>query len=67
VGFHVEVVDLGDGSCLLPGEAEAPNLFVPDTAAVSFDGWRLVLGPGQRRFIPHSAADGRCVTPGGAR
>ncbi len=69
-GIYVEVDDYGDGSVLLPDEEEPPNLAVPcDDPAHGHgasgmvewrvravcDGWRLVLGPGQRSFIPHSS------------
>lgn len=46
-GLWVDVLPVGDGSCLLPGDEEAPNLIV---------GGRLVFGPGQRRHVPHTAA-----------
>jgi hypothetical protein len=46
--YRLPVEDLGNGSCLLPGDEEAPNLV--------YDRGALVFGPGQRRFTPHTAA-----------
>ncbi len=83
----VEVLDYGDGSVLTLGEEEPPNLAVPCddpshghaapgvTAPPMWavcDGWRLILGPGQRSFIPPESAGpvvgaGPAQTSGGVR